>query len=434
VHLAGGAMHAFRWTAAAGMVDLGAVGTGSSFGSRVNNAGRVFGGGMTPAGSFRALVWTGSQMTDVGTSSGQSSQAASLSEGGHVAGHSPAPGGTLHAFLWTAADGMRDLGDLGGGTSQSVVVNAAGNVAGQSTTSDGAEHGFFWSPATGMIDLGSFEGAQVTVAGMNGQSMVVGTLVYKDETPRSRGYRWTLAGVDILLPLPGASECSVAAVNGLGGVVGTSRDTDGVVKAVLWEPGQTTPMVLVTPASLGGGEAQGTHLTDSGWAAGYVQVGTDPESFTKRGWVRDPSGTVRLLEDAGSGSFVDQRSVVLALNEVGDAAGWVKGSEFLERPALWKAADVTPAGTRGLTLFAGPQAIGQAQSINAAGQVAGVLETDTEDTQAFLWTPPGDLRLLGTLGGTSIGPVRLDGSGRIAGTGSNVAGQLRAFVWPRAQF
>jgi probable HAF family extracellular repeat protein len=434
-HTAAGAMHAFRWTAAAGMVDLGAIGIGSSIGSRVNNAGRAFGGGITPAGSFRAFVWDAGGMTDVGTSSGQTSQAVSLSEAGHVAGDSPAPGGAIHAFLWTAAGGMRDLGDLGGGTSQSVVVNSAGNVAGHSTSIDGAERGFFWSLATGMLDLGSFDGAQVIVAGMNAQSVVVGTLVYKDgETARSRGYRWTLSGVQLLLPLPGASECSVAAVNGQGGVVGTSRGADGVIKAVLWEPGQTIPVLLVDPGSLGGTEAQGTHLSDSGWTAGYVQLGVDPPSLTRRGWVRDPSGTVRLLEDAGGGSFIDRRSVVFSLNEAGDAAGGVKGDEQVERPALWKALEVTPAGTRALTLIAGPQAIGQAHSINGAMHVAGILEADSGETQAFLWTAPGGLQLLGSLGGTSMGLVRLNGSDRIAGTGSTAAGFLRAFVWPLSKF
>jgi hypothetical protein len=112
----------------------------------------------------------------------------------------------------------------------------------------------------------------------------------------------------------------------------------------------------------------------------------------------------------------------------------VKGGDFVERPALWKAQDVTPAGTRGLTLFAGAEAVGQAQSINGTGTVAGVLETETAGTQVFLWTAAGGVQLLGSLGGATVGPVKLNGAGQIAGTGATASGLLRAFVWPLSKF
>jgi probable HAF family extracellular repeat protein len=55
---AGGASHAFRWTAAGGMRDLGTLGGTFSYASAINAPGQVTGSADTAGGAPHAFRWT----------------------------------------------------------------------------------------------------------------------------------------------------------------------------------------------------------------------------------------------------------------------------------------------------------------------------------------------------------------------------------------
>ena len=104
---AGGWEHAFAWTAAGGMVDLGTLGGPGSAAKFVNDAGTI-----------------------VGTSD----------RTGHQG---------QHAFVWTAADGMVEMPSLG--RLDSVwTMSANGSFAGFSSGKKSVEdqHAVLWAPAT----------------------------------------------------------------------------------------------------------------------------------------------------------------------------------------------------------------------------------------------------------------------------------------------
>jgi probable HAF family extracellular repeat protein len=82
----GSGFHAFRWTSAGGMVDLGTLGSNVSSATAVNSDGSV------------------------------------------IVGYSNTPVGFGHAFRWTAATGMTDIGTLGGRFSSANGVNSDGTV------------------------------------------------------------------------------------------------------------------------------------------------------------------------------------------------------------------------------------------------------------------------------------------------------------------
>ena len=106
--------HAFRWTPAAGLQDLGVL------------------------------------------PGGDQSVAIAISADEKVVVGEATVGGFWHAFRWTAATGMVDLGTLSGPESAAFAVNGDGNVivgsslASQSTSSD---HAFRWTAKTGMQDV-----------------------------------------------------------------------------------------------------------------------------------------------------------------------------------------------------------------------------------------------------------------------------------------
>ena len=132
--------HAFIWTAAAGMRDLGTldlVGT-NAVAMRINNHGAMVGRRLTATG-FRAFLWTEAGGTlDLGTLGGASSFAADVNDAGQVVGNAETAAGQGHAFLWTVETGMIDLGTLGGRSAVARSINEHGEIVGWAT--DATEH------------------------------------------------------------------------------------------------------------------------------------------------------------------------------------------------------------------------------------------------------------------------------------------------------
>jgi probable HAF family extracellular repeat protein len=121
-------------------VDLGSLG-GQSYATAVNDSGQVVGNGS------HAFSWTqAGGMVDLGTLGGTASGAIAVNATGQVVGLSTLPGdGSFHAFSWTQEGGMVDLGTLGGTNSYAAAVNATGQVVGGShIPGDSTQHAVLW--------------------------------------------------------------------------------------------------------------------------------------------------------------------------------------------------------------------------------------------------------------------------------------------------
>lgn len=169
----------------AGITDLGTRATnkndGNSSAYGVNAAGDVVVGSATasngPMSNPHAFRWTQADgMVNLGTLSAdktQPSYAYGVSATGDVVvGETTINSGYRHAFRWTQATGMIDLGTLDGavtyGTSTAYGVNATGTVVvGTATHGIYSDRAFRWTEATGMIDLGTLGGNFATAYGVN---------------------------------------------------------------------------------------------------------------------------------------------------------------------------------------------------------------------------------------------------------------------------
>lgn len=152
---AGGQTHAFRWTAAGRMADLGTLGGSASQALGINNAGQVVGSSTTASGQTHAFLWTAAGgMLDLGTFGGPSSQASAINGAGQVVGWATAAGSTAeHAFVWTSSGGMQRLADPtspdGCITSSAWAsgINATGQIVGTARCATGDQHAILWGPS-----------------------------------------------------------------------------------------------------------------------------------------------------------------------------------------------------------------------------------------------------------------------------------------------
>src|SRR5262249_6225650 len=128
--LSGGAEHAFRWTQATGMQDLGSIG-GNSYGSGISTDGSIIVGQANNAGAtaiypFRWTQGTGLQTIDI--PGGTFGRANAISGDGNVIVGSITVGSDISAFRWTQATGGQYLGSLGGTFSEANAVSPDGSV------------------------------------------------------------------------------------------------------------------------------------------------------------------------------------------------------------------------------------------------------------------------------------------------------------------
>ena len=115
--------------------------------------------GSDPNGAtFHAFRWTpAGGLQDLGLTTGSESIAIAISaDGSVIVGEARDASGFWRAFRWTASTGMQDIGTLGGPESAAYAVNKDGSViVGTSLTSGGSasNHGFIWTPSSGIQDL-----------------------------------------------------------------------------------------------------------------------------------------------------------------------------------------------------------------------------------------------------------------------------------------
>ncbi len=168
----GGAVvkHAFLIADPGSMVDLGSLGGGGamSIAHDVNDAGAVVGLAETNTGQPHAFLWTAADgLRDLGALGAAPSMALGINNRAEVVG------GSGHAFLWTEQAGMVDLGTLGGRTSCASDVNDLGCIVGVSQTDRTDARGlpvtraFLRTPDGAMLDLGTLGGEHSSAAAIS---------------------------------------------------------------------------------------------------------------------------------------------------------------------------------------------------------------------------------------------------------------------------
>ena len=193
------------------------------------------------------------------------------------------------------------------------------------------------------------------------------------------------------------------AVNALGQVVGTSRDTLGRTRAFLWE--ETVGIVDLKP--LTGVNTAANDINDNGEIAGGGDTGFgDFHAYLLS------AGTSFDL-----GTLGGNESEALAVNRRGQVAGHSRGAGALAKHGF---VIVEPGTMIDLGTLGGTTSI--AHDLNENGAAVGLAETKTGEPRAFVWTASDGMRELGTLGGASMALGINDRTEVVGGSG-------HAFLW-----
>jgi probable HAF family extracellular repeat protein len=260
--------HAFLWTSAQGMQDLGS----NDAASGINASGEVS-GGAGGGSNAQAALWHGS-WTKLGTLGGPASGGSEINSFGQVVGGADiaAPTGyhITHAFLWTPSTAggtkgtMIDLGTLGttlsNNNSWAAAVNNQGTVVGMTDLGSGASDPFVWVPTapngtTGtMLDLRAYGGGSANA--INNSGAIVGAsdpygtgdhaILWQQDSSGT----YHVSDLNNLIPTgTGWLLVSADAINDRGQIVVEARQASGPNHALLLTPTTTTLALSATATS-----------------------------------------------------------------------------------------------------------------------------------------------------------------------------------------
>ncbi|MFB3827948.1 MAG: hypothetical protein ACE15B_14345 [Bryobacteraceae bacterium] len=135
--------------------DLGTLGGGSGTAYAINDLAAAVGSSITSTGQTHAFLWTpAGGIRDIGTLPGGTySEAYAINIAGVAVGRSNLSGSPyMHAFAWRNGTPMWDLGAAAEGASEARGINTWGHVAGAWTAPGGTSKAVLWVRGY-MIDL-----------------------------------------------------------------------------------------------------------------------------------------------------------------------------------------------------------------------------------------------------------------------------------------
>jgi uncharacterized membrane protein len=229
---------AFSWSVARGMRALPGPTLADAY--AINNLNQVAGVVRAEGQSFftRANRWDpDGSLTPLGPPPARISTARAINDSGVSVGDSEIQFQDSHAMVWDRAGSATDLSTFGGSQSTATHINGSGQVLG-TYYKEGRGIGFLWSRQGGMLRIGPDTGAQYVTA-LNDKGEVTGNKLVVDEDPQYRytPFVWSSAGGMRPLPLAGAPEGRVKALNNRREMVGyleRTLDDPGSRRAVYW--------------------------------------------------------------------------------------------------------------------------------------------------------------------------------------------------------
>jgi probable HAF family extracellular repeat protein len=199
----------------------------------------------------QAFKWSHNQLEVLEPLGGAYSSATAVNAKSEVVGSAQAAGGARHAVVWRSLQ-PRDLGLLAQGDYSSARdINDKGDVVGEANlVASGKPQAFLWR-AGKMQRLPNLPGGTICSAqAINNSGAITGSCDLPNNGP-GHGVIWSNGSVADLGSLGDEDSPSTALdINAEGQVVGTSEESEGKLRAFLWEKGKMVNLnKLITPNS-----------------------------------------------------------------------------------------------------------------------------------------------------------------------------------------
>jgi len=269
----------------------------------------------------------------------------------------------------------------------------------------------------------------------------------------NHAFEWQNGNLVDLGSLAGPDSCSVAASINAAGVISGHSETGIVdpvtgfneVHAVRWKNG-----AILDLGTLGGGVSFGSGINKNGQIAGFaLNAISDPVSIYDFQIFGLSNGTETraflwtngIMQDLGTLGGPD--AWAWFVNDAGQVAGFSYTDSSINsttgvpttHPFLWDPAKgMIDLGTLGGTLAGGISNLGQVGGMNNLGQVVGGSSLLGDQTShPFLWTSPGPMQDLGTLGGANGTANAINDAGQVTGNADLPSGLSHAFRWTKGK-
>ena len=204
----------------------------STSASAVNNNDVVTGYFLDAGTSFHAYRYSAATgLVDIHPAGFAQSVGLGINDNGVIAGYVQLANGSTHAARWTSSNVFSDLGTLGGDIGQAEAVNSAGTIVGESEEASGKISAFTWRANTSMVGTGLGGYA----LGISNAGRVVGYKPLPNKSVAATGKNTTTITVLPLLPL-GVNSFAVG-VNTCGHIAGIADIPGGAYRAVRWTIG-----------------------------------------------------------------------------------------------------------------------------------------------------------------------------------------------------
>lgn len=304
-----------------------------------------------------------------------------------------------------------------------------------------------------LIDIGTLGGPQSRVDSavpLNNQGTVVGSAdtptanpfygndgLFSPDPFIQHTFRWKDGVLTDMGSLPGGGASESNWLNEVGDAAGYA--SNGVADpltgwpeslAVLYKDGQ-----VINLGTLGGNESASTGVNNRDQVVGFA-ANAVPDPYSLIPWGTQTRafvwGKETGMQDLGTlggpdalAAQINDRGQIVGSSYTNSIPNETTGIPTVD-PFLWENGKMIDLGSLGGTnsdLFEGPY-------MNSRGQVAGESNLPGDvDGHPFLWTRPGPMRDLGTLGGTYGEAHGINDAGEVTGVATTADGAYLAFLW-----
>jgi probable HAF family extracellular repeat protein len=298
---------------------------GFSSASMINNFGQTVGHASEEAKTpTRAFAWSNEYglIEDLGSIYGGDSFATNINDKGVIVGYTTTPEKSLRGYLLGHGQ-MFDLGLLSSVTydeafSVATDINEDGHIVGYSHTSENKIHGYYWTHEQGMVDMGSFTDGQSYAYSINDNGVAVGWAQVSEKVA-FRAFTWSVdKGLEELSEPTGLSSAAYA-INNHNVIAGASGagPLGQLLEAALW-----TKNGHIALGSFDGFPFSGCHaLNEIGQAVGWVYPTRHCEMKKGRAFIWDETQGMQdlnFLIPEGSGWTLHK---ALGINNDGEIVG-----------------------------------------------------------------------------------------------------------------